>query len=190
MSKLVQVSSTNPVNFGNSQNESSSSATSLESRETDNPHIRARTIFIKEQNAWKYINVSLIRKWKILRTTNLIDLTVKINDVIVKPSEKTDTHFIFNFPELRARWFDLLGVTSAECDLLALEEACMFGQLAALSHYAQVPKQDMKGSLFTQDLTIIFVPEWKSRTRQHASMLECEEEYFISDIHNQTYSSN
>jgi len=183
MSKLIKVSSTSSTTI--------SDDVDVTQVPTDNPHVRQRTIWIKAENLFRYINVSLIRRWKVLRSIpSIIDVTVHINGVAVKPSEKTDKYWIFDFPTLRSRWFDLLGNTSSECDLLALEELCMYKQLVAIGHYGQVPKELLKGALFTDDLTIVFIPQLKERAKQlpSSTKLEVIEEYFISDVHKSTYS--
>ena len=154
---------------------------------TEDPNIKRRRTWVKYENSWKYINVCMIRDWKIKRVPNLTDLQVSINGVSIKPSSKNDQYFVFNFPTLRAKWFELLGQTSIECDLIALEDACMYNQLAAIGQYSQVPKASMKGSLFTNELNIVFQPVWKTRSKQHASKLEVIEEYYISDVHRNTY---
>ncbi len=153
-------------------------------------HTLERITYAKLENLWKHINVGLIKQWKVERLPNLINIFVIVNGVRVYPSSKTDQYFIFNFPTLREKWFDLLGNTTAECDLMALEDACMYAQLQAIEHYKKTPKEVMKGCLFTQDLTINWMPEWKSRTKNdNVNKIMIVEQYIISDIHRDTYSS-
>jgi hypothetical protein len=162
------------------------------SNEQINEHMKTRITYAKQENNWKYINVSLIKKWKIKRVPNLTDITVLINCVKIKCSSKNDDYFIFDFPKLRADWFELMGESERECDLIALEEACMYNQLCAINHFSQVPKELMKGTLFTDQLMIFIIPQWKERTHpsQHANKLEIEEIYFVSDIHKETYQAS
>jgi hypothetical protein len=193
--KIASFSSNNTNNTNETQDQNKTDddlkGADVTSLPTDNPHTRQRTIWVKAENYFKYVNIALIRKWKIERNIpNVIDVQISINRVLIKPSEKTDQHFIFDFPTLRSRWFDLLGNTTTECDLLALEDLCMLKQLEAIGHYAQVPKEMLRGSLFTNELEIVFVPIMKERTRgiPKNTKLEVIEEYFISDIHKKTYS--
>lgn len=184
MSTLKQIAPTTSIPLG------SAPEVELEDidEKTDDPNIKRRRTWVKLENSWKYINICMIRDWKVKRVPNLIDLTVSINDVMIKPSSKTDQYFVFHFPTLRAKWFELLGQTPAECDMIALEDACMYNQLVSIGQYSKVPKASMKGSLFTSELTIFFAPVWKTRSRQLASKLEVIEEYFISDVHRERYS--
>lgn len=153
-------------------------------------HTLERITYAKLENLWKHINVGLIKQWKVERVPNLVDIYVIINGVKVKPSSKTEQHFIFNFPILREKWLDLMGNTTAECDLMALEDACMYAQLQALEHYKKVPKEVMRGSIFTKDLNINWIPLWKSRTKNdEITKIMITEQYIISDIHRDTYSS-
>ena len=146
-----------------------------------------RSFWIKRENDWKYINICLLTKWEIVRVPNLVNIFVNINDVVVYPSSKTDTHFIFDFAVLREKWFGFLGNTSFECDCIALEDACMDNQLKALNHYSSTSNSILRQCLFTQDLVIYITPDWKPRTTNHPEKLEVIETYIISDIHKTTY---
>lgn len=148
-----------------------------------------RNFWCKQENGWKYINIGLISKLEIIKIDNLIDVHVKINDVWVHPSSATDTHFVFDFEVLRKSWFECLGNTSNECDLIALETACMEAQLKALNHYATTPTKELRKCLFTQDLTVYITPEWRPKTKDHADKLEVLETYYMSDVHKKTYGS-
>ena len=150
-------------------------------------NVKTRSTFVRLDTNWKYVNVGMVCNWKVLKVPNLVKIAVKINEVLVYPSEVTDDHFIFDFGSLRKSWFEMLGNTSRECDLLALEDACMYAQLTALHHYSQSPKDVLRGSIFTEDMSIFFVPEWKPRTKDHPNKLEIVEEHVVSDIHKQTY---
>jgi hypothetical protein len=151
--------------------------------------IKSHTIYVKQENNWKYIFIKLIRKWEIKRLPDLVDVKIKINNIMVKPSSKTDTHFIFDFPKLREKWFNLIGNTPAECDLIALEDACMYNQLVAINHYKFLPKDLLQGTLFADgEFTIVYEPEWKNRTKPSANKLEVIETYCVSDIHKTTYN--
>lgn len=155
---------------------------------TQDTHVDVRTTYAKKENEWKYVNTSLVRKWQVKREANLINLGIKINNVLIRPSSKTETHFVFDFGALRKKWFELLGETSYECDLMALEDACMYAQLSAITHFSKTPKELLRTSLFTDGMTIVFVPEWKARTTNNPTRLEVQETFCISDIHKQTYT--
>jgi hypothetical protein len=150
-------------------------------------NIKSRSTWIRKENNWKYNNVSMVQKWKVLKVSNLVQMAVKINDIMVYPSNITDNHFEFDFSDLRKKWFELLGETTRECDLLALEDACMYAQLQSLHFYAKTPKQILQSSIFTDGMTILFVPEWKPRTNNNPTKLEILEDYIVSDVHKDVY---
>ena len=160
-----------------------------ESKDTKNDFIKSRKMYIKAENSWKYINLGLLTKWEVERVPNLVDVRLMINDVVVKASSKTDTHVIFDFAVLRNKWFELLGNTSEECRLIALEDACMYAQLKAIEHYTKTPKEILRGSIFAdgQELTIYIVPLWKSRVDKVPNKLAMDEYYVVSDVHKDTY---
>lgn len=186
--KLHQITPTQSVRIGAVANEPDQQQVKQQLTE----HTALRTTYVKAQNEWKYINIAVIINWKVKRVPNLTALLVKINDVLVKPSNTTDEYFEFDLPTMREQWFNLIGDTPRECDLLALEDACMFNHLKAIQSYTTAPKDVLSGTMFTDDLTIIFVPVWKPRipANQLADKLEIHETYVISDVHKQTYSTH
>ena len=153
--------------------------------------LKTRTSYVKAENRYKYINKSLVRKWVIDRKTNpsLHKLYLSINGVKLKPSLEDDTKFVFDFPEMRNKWFELLGNTPRENQLLALEDACMFSQLKAVEHFSTVSKQEFRGNLFpNEDLVIYFEPILNRN--QYPKHIEFEETYVISDVHFETYGKD
>lgn len=153
-----------------------------------NPHTKIRTFWCKQENSWKYINIACVCKWTIKRVANLVGITVLINKTPVRCSSKTDQEFVFDFGLLREKWFDSPGTTPYECALVVLEDACMCAQLKALHHFAQAPRELLEHSIFTEQLEIYIIPEWKPRTSGHPDKLEIDEEYIVSDIHKNTYN--
>jgi hypothetical protein len=152
-----------------------------------NPHTKIRTFWCKQENSWKYINVACVCKWTIKRVANLVGITVLINKTPVRCSSKSDQEFVFDFSTLREKWFDSPGTTPYECALVVLEDACMCAQLKALHHFSQAPRELLERSIFTEQLEIFIIPEWKPRTTGHPDKLEIDEEYIVSDIHKNTY---
>ena len=142
-----------------------------------------RTTYVKLENKWKYIHQAMVKKWTIpSKSQNLASLTLNINGVEVRPSKVTDSSFVFDWKALRSKWFDLLGMTSNECDLMALEDACEYAQLEGMNHYTLTPVEEIRGCLFTPSLTIVFNPVFKPG-KEMTIRLEVTEEYLISDVH-------
>ena len=152
-------------------------------------HFDTRTTYVKLENGWKYIHQAMVRKWSVLKDPSISKCTIQINGVDVRPSKETDKEWIFTFPLLRKKWFDLLGCTSNECDLLSLEDACMSAQLQGMNHYQSSPLESIRGCLFTPQLTIVFMPQLKKGAKEIPKRIEIVEQYLISDIH-KTSSSN
>ena len=160
----------------------------LTSQPTEDPDVRQRHIYIRAENKWKHTNLALVRGWKVIKMPNMIGATLSIDGVQVKPTKETNTTFDFDFRQLRAKWVDLLGMTPAECDMIALEETITLNQLTAMQHYKMVTLPKLRGAIFTQNLDIIFAFEYKQRTNAFPKV-EVIEEYYISDIHKQTYAT-
>jgi hypothetical protein len=153
--------------------------------------IKTRTSYVKAENRYKYINKSLVRRWEIDRKVNpsLHKCYISINGVKLKPSFEDDTKFVFDFPQLRNKWFELIGNTSREVQLLSLEDACMYSQLKALEHFATVKKEEFRGNLFpNEDLVIYFEPVLNRN--QYPKHIEINETYVISDIHFEKYGDD
>lgn len=149
---------------------------------------KQRNVSIKEENQWKYINVGLVTRWDIKRHDSLDSVTVSINDVVIEPSSITDTHFVYDFEVLRKQWFELLGNTTRECDLIAVEDACYYSQLQALNHYGKTSRnEDLRRSIFTADLTIFMRPVWLKHAQTRPSIIDAVEHYLTSDVHAETY---
>ena len=147
-----------------------------------------RAAFSKRENDWKYINVGLINRWEIQRTPALASVEVKINDVVIKPSSITDSHFIYDFEVLRKQWYDLVGNDKEECNLIALEDACFYAQLQAINHYGKYTTQEeLRKSVFTADLVIYIRPSWV-RGQVPQDRVEIDEYYLTSDVHEETYN--
>jgi len=140
-----------------------------------------RTNFVKRDANYRYLAQALISKWKIPRYPSIDKLLIYINNVEVRPSSTTDTHFIFDWKKLRNKWFDLLGMTPNECDLMALEDALEAAQLTCFEHYSNTPLEDIRGCLFTPQLHILFKPVWK-RGKPLVTEIEIEETYVLSDV--------
>lgn len=166
-----------------SQSGSDELVQSLDNVQTVVEDIKQRAYWVKAENDWKYINIAMVARWEVVRISNLVNIEIKINDITIKPSSKTDTHFIFDFAKLRSDWFDLMGNTPVECDLLALENACFEAQMKGYTHYSSTDKKILRGCLFTPELIIYFVPQWKPRTQNHPHRLEMTEHYIVSNIH-------
>lgn len=148
-----------------------------------------RVAFSKAENDWKYINMGLINRWEIRRVPDLKTVQVKINDITIEPSSTTDTHIIYDFGKLRKQWFELIGNTPAECNLIALEDACFYAQLKALNHYSKHPnKEELRECVFTPELTIFIKPVWDYSPKP-PTIIEIDEYYVTSDIHKETYKS-
>jgi hypothetical protein len=164
--------------------------TQIEQYIKDGEHIKSRGAYIKYENAFKYIYVSCVHKWCIKRTPEIQNIALYINNVMIKPSSTTKDHFIYDFGVLRKKWFDLLGNTPAENDLLAVEDLCMYNQLRAVEHYELAPKDLLFSSIFVKDIEIFFVPQFKSTVKpnQIPAHIEMEEYYLVSDIHKKTYN--
>ena len=152
-------------------------------------HIKSRGAYIKYENEWKYIYMSCVHKWCVKRIPEIQNIDLYINGVMIKPSSTTAEHFIYDFGVLRKKWFDLLGSTPAENDLLAVEDLCMYNQLRAVEHYNKAPKELLNSSMFVKDVEIFFKPQFKSSLKQHQIPLhlEIDEYYLVSDIHKTTY---
>ena len=149
---------------------------------------KERNVNIKQENDWKYINVGLVHRWEFPRKAN-VTYTVTINNIKIDPSSTTDDLFIYDFAELRKQWFDMLGNTSRECDLLALEDACYYSQLQALNHYAKnTSNETLRKCIFTNELTIFVKPQWSNDVKE--KRIEFNEFYVPSDVHVDTYKQN
>ncbi len=145
---------------------------------------KTRIGYLAKENNWKYMSSSLIQEWRIARIKNMSSCKCIINKIEINPTSTTDTHFVFNFKQLRSKWFDLFGDTERECDLLALENECMYALLGALQHYSQAPSDLTNGCIFTPAFEIFFVFGWKARTNTENDVrrIEIEEKYVESDV--------
>ena len=161
----------------------------LTSKATEDPDVRQRQIYIRAENQGKYTNLALVRKWSVPKLPNMIGVTICVNNVNVhmRPSKETPTAYEFDFRVLRPKWADLLGMTPGECDLVALEELLTVNQLTAMQHYKLVSLKKLRGAVFTKDLDLVFHFDYKPRTVVPARV-EVVEEYYVSDIHKQTYT--
>ncbi len=149
----------------------------------ENNHLDTRTTYVKLENGWKYIHQAMVRKWTVHKLPSISKCTININGVEVRPGKETDAAWIFTFPLLRKKWFDYLGLTSNECDLLALEDACMAAQLQGMNHYQETPLDEIRGCLFTPPLTIVFMPQLKKGAKDVPTRIEITEQYIVSDVH-------
>lgn len=156
----------------------------LITRQPSSEHTKVRKIYIRKENNWKYINISFFLEWRIRRQPNMIGCKVIFNGIEVKCTNKTDTYYEYNFKKIREKWFDCLGMTELECQLIALEDICMVGQLESKKDFT-IPIDLAKGCIYSKNLMIYILPEWKARTTDHSTILEVEEEYVVSDIHKQ-----
>ena len=97
----------------------------LTSEPTEDADVRQRRVYVRAENKWKHTSLALIRRWKVTKSNNMTKCVININGVMVKPSAETDNFYIFDFRKLREKWVNLMGMTAAECDMIALEEALL-----------------------------------------------------------------
>ena len=192
----VALTATRQVDWGSS---AAPVAGADEDVEPYNPitNVKSRLTYVKAENDWKYINIALVKQWKVKRTAALDSVQLKINDILVDPTTTTDEFYEYDLGLMRKEWFELLGYSERECDLLALERAFHESSIKAIPHFSETPSETLRQCIFTQELTIFFLPTFKRSKRsgkvatgEEAKMITIVEQCCVSDVHLKTYSTH
>ena len=131
---------------------------------------------------YKYQNKCVITSVKIKRVKFTKKIYMVINDVEIPPTESTKQYWIWDIRKIRDDIDELDPETDEDVIFKRLENTFVYNGLRSIQFYSNVSNEELKSSIFTDELDIKFVLHIDSNYIA-PKKIEAIEHYFQSDVH-------
>jgi len=145
--------------------------------------VETRNVYFKRNEQYIYKNVSLLRSLTIQKHRGCRHFDLRVNGVIVRPTEEDSKSATWIIEEVRQRVSD----DFSDNQMIKLHETFVYQSIQALPHYTKTPAEEFDRTLFTKDLLIQVCPPNKTQLVEY---FEGKEEVFESDIRNESQKSS
>jgi hypothetical protein len=153
-----------------------------------------RAFRVQIETGFKINNISLVKcyivpkKIEVMKKKNLkmkesYECKLSINNTIIEPSHEDEKFYYFDFKEIRNYLREIIPMDEHETNLSNLETMLTYNSLCAQNAYKELMKESnfkeiFNTTIFTnQDLEVKLITKCKNQ------FIDLEEEYYRSDVH-------